>query len=198
MTYSICRTRLVSIAPYSQSKHIDDSEFPPKEKEGKDEYDARVWRARMHVNDEGEVYIPAMALKSALQEAAKYLSMQIPGKGKATYTKHFEAGIMVLEDAPTGVMADKVRAEKLYLHANGQRGSGTRVWRRMPRIDSWTADVDWHILDPIITESVFKKVLSEAGNLIGIGRWRPRNGGIYGRFRCESLQWIENAQSEAA
>jgi len=186
------------MAPYSQSKNIDAEEHPPHEKEGKDEYDSRVWRARMHVDTDGQVVIPAMALKSSLQEAAKYLNMRIPGQGKATYTKHFEAGVLILEDAKTGVLAEDVKSEKLYLHANGVRGSGTRVWRRMPRIDSWEAEVEWHILDPIITEDVFARVLREAGNLIGIGRWRPRNGGIYGRYACEELEWDVQEQEIAA
>jgi hypothetical protein len=38
-----------------------------------------------------------MAFKNCLAEIAKYLSLQIPGKGKTTYTKHFEAGVMVLD-----------------------------------------------------------------------------------------------------
>lgn len=198
MTYAIATTRLISQSPYSQSRNIDETEHPAHEKEGKDEYDARVWRARLHVR-KGEVVIPAMALKSSLAEAAKYLSIRIPGQGKATYTKHFEAGVIILDDIPLGIRADSVKSERLYLHANGVRGSGSRVWRRMPRIDAWEADVEWHILDPIITKDVFERVLREAGNLIGIGRWRPRNGGIYGRFACDDCGWqIVNQDLAAA
>ena len=191
---SIVRTALESLAPYSQSRIIDPLEHPKKEKEGSDDYDARIWRERIHQRD-GEVVIPAMALKNALSEAAKYLSIQIQGKGKATYTKHFEAGVLILDDPRTGIQADAVGAERLYLNADGRRGGSTRVWRRMPRIDSWRADVDWHILDPIITQEVFLRTLREAGNLIGIGRWRPRNNGIYGRFHCTSHSWVQQDET---
>ena len=38
--------------------------------------------------EEGEIVIPAMAFKQALDGVAKRLGDQIPGKGKSTYTKH--------------------------------------------------------------------------------------------------------------
>ena len=32
-------------------------------------------------------------------------------------------------------------------------------------------------------------ILREAGKFIGIGRFRPRNNGYYGRFDVESVDW---------
>jgi len=58
-------------------------------------------------------------------------------------------------------------------------------------IQQWQGDVVFHILDDIITEDIFRQVLEAAGNVIGIGRWRPRNGGLYGRFEIVKLKFIE-------
>jgi hypothetical protein len=36
---------------------------------------------------------------------------------------------------------------------------------------------------------VFLRTLEAAGRFIGIGRFRPRNNGRYGRFAVENLRW---------
>ena len=53
------------------------------------------WRERLHVNSDGYVFIPPMAFKNCISEIAKYRSDKIPGKRNATYTKHFESGVLV-------------------------------------------------------------------------------------------------------
>ena len=83
---------LESISPYSQSRYY---QTPKKEKEGPADYEERTWRDRVHTDRDGNIQIPPMSFKNCLAEAAKFLSVQIPGKGKATYTKHFEAGVLV-------------------------------------------------------------------------------------------------------
>ena len=35
--------------------------------------------------------------------------------------------------------------------------------------------------------TVFEHVLNQMGNIIGVGRFRPRNNGYYGRFVVESI-----------
>jgi hypothetical protein len=177
---------LKSTSPYSQSKHYSD---PKLDREIPRDYEARTWRSRMHVTKDGFVFIPPMAFKNCLSEAAKFWNKQIPGKGKATYTKHFEAGIILLDEVQLSIRAEDVEGEWLFLPSDGQRGGGKRVDKCYPRIDAWSAVVAFQILDEIITEDVFSEVLEVAGSYIGIGRWRPRNNGCYGRFTVESLKW---------
>jgi hypothetical protein len=45
------------------------------------------------------------------------------------------------------------------------------------------------VLDETVTEEVFRNVLEQAGAFIGIGRFRPRNNGFYGRFKVEAIAW---------
>jgi hypothetical protein len=44
-------------------------------------------------------------------------------------------------------------------------------------------------LDETITRDVLERHLIDAGNFIGIGRWRPRMNGLYGRFNAEIINW---------
>lgn len=177
---------LKSTSAYSQSRHYTD---PPKgDRETSKDYEARTWRERLHVKD-GYVFIPPMSFKNCLSEAAKFLGKQIPGKGKSTYTKHFEAGVLVLEGPVLPIKKEDVPGEWLFVPSDGVRGSGKRVDKCFPVIPEWKALVTFYILDEAITEQVFTDHLQEAGRFIGIGRFRPRNNGFYGRFSIEGIEW---------
>lgn len=180
---------LSSVSPYSQSRHVNKDEFPKLDKESANDYEKRSWRERLHVNDEGNVFIPPMAFKNCLAEAAKYLAIQIPGKGKATYTKHVEAGVLVVDPLVLPIKKDEAEGEWLFLPSDGIRGSGKRVDKCYPVIRKWTGAVQFLIFDDTVTREVFEHILSEAGKFIGIGRFRPRNNGFYGRFNVDKVVW---------
>lgn len=178
--------QLHSISPYSQSKAFTTAR---KDKEAPDEFEKRAWRDRIHTDDKGEVFIPPMALKGCLADAAAFLGQKIPGKRNATWTKHFLAGVLVMEGVPLGIKRDDVEGEWLYLNADGKKNSGTRVMRCMPVIREWSGEATFYVLDETITQDAFEYHLREAGNFIGIGRFRPRNGGFYGRFAVDKISW---------
>jgi hypothetical protein len=179
---------LESISPYSQSRFHNTEKL---EKEGHDDYEKRTWRNRLHSNGNGNVFIPPMSFKNCLSECAKYLSQQIPGKGKNTYTKHFEAGVLCMEPLDLPIKAEDVEGEWLHVPSDGVRGGKKRVLKCFPVIPKWSGDISIYILDETITEPVFKYHLEQAGKFIGIGRFRPRNNGFYGRFKVVDIVWGE-------
>ena len=81
---------LKSASPYSQGKYI-------MEKKASDElsheFEERTWRERCQYNEDGFIFIPPMAFANCIKEAAKYMSISVPGQGKAKFTKNFEAGV---------------------------------------------------------------------------------------------------------
>jgi hypothetical protein len=180
---------LKSISPYSQSRYKD-MEFPKREKEQPGDHEDRTWRERLHVNEKGFVFIPPMSFKNCLSEAAKYLAVQIPGKGKTTYTKHFEAGVLVSEPLVLKIKKEDVIGEWYHVPSDGKRGGGKRVLKCFPCIREWQGDVTFYILDDTVTPEAFEYHLKQAGQFIGIGRFRPRNNGFYGRFTVEKIKWI--------
>jgi len=192
----IATVELSSLSPYSQSRFHN---APKANKEADDEYEARTWQERLHVNSEGGVYLPPMALKNCLAEAAKYLSIKIPGKNSATYTKHFEAGVMVVEPMTlysqdkSPIIKTAVRGDWIFTPSDGVKGGGKRVMKCYPVIDSWSGTAEFLILDDIISQSIFRQHLEQAGSLIGVGRFRARNGGYYGRFKIDKLTWNDMA-----
>lgn len=184
----IATATLRSVAPYSQSRYHD---VPKLDKENPEDYEMRTWRDRLSSTEDGRVFIPPMAFKKSLETAARFLSMQIKGRGKATYTKHFKAGVLVTDGLVLPVKKEEVAGEVFFVPADGKAGGGKRVKRKFPVIHDWSGGVTFYILDETITPDVFEAHLKEAGNFIGIGRFRPENGGFYGRYAVDNVVWSE-------
>lgn len=183
-----CLARLRSASPYSQSKSYE--RFIPKlDKEQANDYETRTWREKCHTDDKGYLFIPGMSLKMSLDAAAKFLGNKIPGKRNSTYTKHFVAGVLVLENGPLAVKKDEVEPEWLFVNADGVRGSGKRVWKCFPLVREWETTVTFYVADETITKEVLEVHLAEAGKFIGIGRFRPERGGFKGRFEVAGTEW---------
>lgn len=179
---------LVSVSPYSQSRQHSE---PRKDKETWEDYEKRTWREKCTTNDEGEIVIPAMAFKQALDAVAKRLGDQIPGKGKSTYTKHFVGGVICESDVPLGVRKEDVPSITINANADGVRGSGKRVQRTFPQVAKWSGVARFIILDDTVTKPVFERFFTESGRFIGIGRFRPEKGGLNGRYRATDFKWSE-------
>jgi hypothetical protein len=69
------------------------------------------------------------------------------------------------------------------------RGSGKRVKRTFPVVPKWEGAVVFAILDETITRTVFEEHIKAVGMLVGVGRFRPENGGMNGRFEVVSIDW---------
>lgn len=187
----ICTAALKSATPYSASREHG---TPKLEKETHDVYDIRTWRERLHFDEDEHAFIPGMAFKQALDKAVSMLGIQIPGRGKATYTKHFLAGCIVESDVHLSqggkpIMKGDAQMQRIYANADGKRGSGKRVFRHYPVIPQWEGAARFVLLDEQITKDVFERCLQECGRYVGVGRWRAEVGGMNGRFSVTKFAW---------
>jgi hypothetical protein len=178
--------KLTSTTPMAQGKYHS---APKLERELPKDYEARTWKEKLHYDGDDIVYVSPMAIKNCLSETAKFLGRQIPGKGKSTYTKHFEAGIMIPGPMTLGIKRDDVTALWLFVPASGVRGDGKRVEKCFPVIHKWTGSVEAYITDEIITRDVFQDHFDASGKFIGLGSLRIRNNGIFGGFTAEVESW---------
>lgn len=184
----ICKIHFEGTAPYSQSfRH----ETPKLAKETDDDYDVRTWREKSHVTDDGRIFIPAMAFKQALDGASKMVGGKIPGRGQATYAKLFVTGVAFFDDVVLGVLKADVGSVRINANSNGIRGAGSRVWRRFPVVpaNDFKGVAVAQVLDDSIPDEVFERVVRHAGIAQGVGRFRPENGGMYGRFSVTQFEW---------
>jgi hypothetical protein len=176
---------LESMAPYSQSRKHD---LPKLKGELPDAYELRTWRDHLTVKD-NSVVIPQFALHQCIVSAARYSKRQISGQGRSTWTAKFTSGIVLFNDIMLNIDPETVGSIDINAHVNGTRGSGKRVTRRFPIITAWKATFDLCVLDPIVTQDVLTEMLEIAGLFIGIGRYRPENGGSNGRFQPTRIVW---------
>ena len=196
MEASIATVTLIGLTPMTQSRQ---HETPKLEGENSNDYDARTWRNKLNVSEDGtSIVIPAHGVHQCIAAAAKYSKRQIPGQGKATWTAKFTSGIMLMDNPRLEIAPQSVSSITISANADGLRGSGKRVPRRFPVIPSgWSTTFDIFILDPIITEQVFREMVELAGMFIGLGQFRPQNGGTNGRFKIGDLAWQDNRQIAA-
>jgi hypothetical protein len=184
---------LSGVSSYSQGRKVQSERTQQQDFK---KFEEATWRERMHVDGSGNVFIPPMAFKNCLSDAAKFLSMRVPGKGQKTYGGIIDSGVMVVEPATIighdgkPVKAATVPGEWLFVPSDGKRGGGSRVDKCFPVIrEGWNVTVNFILMNDMITDDIFKLHLESAGKFIGLGRFRPKNGGYYGRFVISELKW---------
>lgn len=175
---------LQSQTKYQQSAPVG---LPKLDRETADAYEERTWIERGHWSSNGYGFIPPQAFKIGLTSAAKFMGMQIPGKGKSTYTKHFQSGIMISEPIALQHTRETVEKVRLFVPSDGVAGSGKRVWKIFPVFPEWHGDLQITVLDEIITGKVLAQTIEGMGKFIGIGAFRPQSGGDFGRFDLKRL-----------
>jgi len=179
--------QIESASPISYSKYHG---VPLNDRETHEQHEKRTWREKALVNKGGVAEISAMAFKFALCSAAKYLGLQIPGKGKRTYSKIFDSAILITDNVSIGINKEDLEANWVHVNSDGKRGSGSRVMRCFPTAREWNGVLKLYVLDDAITEAILKQHLEAAGMFIGVGQFRVERGGTNGRFKIVSLKVI--------
>lgn len=183
MYRAICEIK--GIAPYSQSRKHDE-EF--LEGESHDAYEKRTWRSKCNSDENGIVFVPAMAFKQALDAAAKRLAIPDPDNKRATLTKYFTSDVICEGNMSLGIHKDDMPSVTISANSDGVRGSGKRVPRTFPQIPNWGGKVSFLVMDEKVGKDIFERVLRAAGRSVGIGQFRPEKGGLNGRFDVVSIK----------
>jgi len=156
-----------------------------------DTYEERTWREGLHVDENENVILPTIWFVKSIAEAAKMLSEQVPGKGKATYTKHFTRGIIISSpDIVLPYKKDTLPSKRIHVPSDGRPGGSKRVFRYFGCVSKWTGTVEYEIFDPVITEDVFLRTLNAAGAFIGIGSMRRQSGGMNGVYCVKDCKFV--------
>lgn len=181
----IAHVTIKGITPYTASRYLTE---PKLSGESVDDYDKRVWRAKM-LDHEGIAHIPGFGFSMATMTASKRLG-RIPGKGQATWYPRFMSGIATLEDLNLGVKVSDLESIVVFVNPQGMRGGGKRVPKCFPIIQpGWEAIALVQILDPEIPEDMFRKAVDLAGKFVGLGQYRVERGGTNGRFIVTEFRW---------
>jgi hypothetical protein len=140
---------LKSTSPISFGRYYA-QDVPKKDKESAVDYEERTWHNRLHVAEDGRVFIPPFAFKNCLDSAAKYLGQQIPGRGKARYSKHFVSGVLVMDPLILPLKKAEVKGEWRHVPADGMPGGPKRVMKCFPVVPKWEGTVQIQVLDDTV------------------------------------------------
>jgi hypothetical protein len=130
-----------------------------------------------------------MAFKQAMDAAAQRLSISDPDNKKAKFTKYFVSDVMCEESMPTGVKKSEMKPQHINADVKGKRGGSSRVPRIVPQTWEWGGVVGFVVMEEKIKPEIFEKVLKAMGRSIGVGQFRPQNGGLNGRFEIVSVKY---------
>lgn len=182
--------KIRGITAYSASRPVD---IEKNKGEGHEEYDRRIWREKAHFDATGEVYIPGVCFKLALDEVASMLNEKIKGKGNQTYGKIVSTATVAMSDMFIGVKKDDLQSIQIYANLDGKRGGSTRGNRLFPIVPTWEGEVEFTIFNDELPQEVFERYMKQAGLLIGVGRGRPgmKCPAGNGRFAPVSFTWAE-------
>lgn len=128
-----------------------------------------------------ELYLPSEWLfQSLLKAAGEYT---VSGRGKKTY-KDYIKSVIIIEPDQIGLGTKKYQADSRPVVI---RATGGRIMRHRPHLPKWKAKFNIVILDEdMLDQETLQMILTRAGQIVGIGDYRPR----YGRFLVESFKAV--------
>lgn len=134
-------------------------------------------QAAMYVTENGEPGIPILAFKSALISAAhKDLGLEKTLVRKSMFFPCADVNKVVPMDTDEPICReDFVRI--------GQKQTDLRY---RPEFKEWRVRIVCEIDAQALTEQDVVNLVNRAGFGVGIGEWRPENGGEYGRFAIDT------------
>ena len=124
--------------------------------------------------DTKELYIPAVAIRQSLVNAATYSK----GKGRASLQKPVAACVLVTpERASLGVKKYTVDSRAVVISAT--KG---RIIRHRPRLDTWKVSFTIEYDTDLLSATEVRQVVDDAGKRVGLLDFRPEKKGYFGRF----------------
>jgi hypothetical protein len=171
---------------------------------GDDRSPAWSWQTYLY-SDAKAVVMPQECIMAAL----RFAGAKIAGKGKTTFKALSQSGIVISSDhckftqndQPV-MLADlsRFKNEPFSVHARTVRDMGFELLvkraavgaskhvRVRPKFDAWKVSGQLETLDAAINGDVINQLFEIAGNLAGLGDWRPsapKKPGPYGMFKSK-------------
>lgn len=134
------------------------------------------WRGGLWT-DSGRPCIPAEAIEAALVAAARTRKL---GK-RAQAALMCPANALLVYDGPKDL--DSLWGDKRFRLRAPVQVSQRRFMRTRPRFPEWSAEIVVEYLPTVLNEEAVCEMVRIAGDLVGLGDWRPR----FGRFAAEFI-----------
>lgn len=127
------------------------------------------------VDSTARVILPAMSIEAMVTAGGKKLKMGNQVKSGIIV----EADARLIYDGPDSIAA--LYSGGKHIHRVAARVGTARVMRTRPIFRVWSAKISVTHDETVIDEPEVFQILKTAGQLVGVGDWRPR----FGRFTVE-------------
>lgn len=144
-----------------------------------------------YINKDGQHWFPGAAIGRLLREAGSNHKL----KGSRKSAKFVvPAAVLVLDDmivlrngdGVTPIKGDGFEVDSRPVVIPATKG---RVMRHRPRHDCWSASFNVRINETILPIDFVQQLLTDGGQQIGVGDFRPEKGGPFGTFMV--VEWKE-------
>lgn len=180
------------ITPYLQHR-MDDSTLEAWEKNRKfiverpDIANADATRAEFHsYQDEKGFYMPADHLRGAFIDGGGMVKSKVGNAKKSM--KNIVAGMFFMGE-------EKIRLPKTYVidkRSAVNKNNKARVIVIRPKWEQWNVGFTLDVDNDTLTDETVKEIITCSGQYIGIGSFRPKCNGMFGRFKVTKFERIKN------
>ena len=142
-------------------------------------------------NPKKELYFPGAAIGRLLREAGGSHKL----KGTRKSAKYLvPAAVLVLDDCIVFRDLENKALTEFEVDSRPVTIPATkgRIMRHRARLDKWRATFSLRLNAVVLPPSLIHKMLTDGGEQIGIGDFRPEKGGPFGVFRV--LAWTERVE----
>lgn len=138
------------------------------------------WKAGMYHDSETGPYLPGRMVKAALIRAAT----------KTKEGPKVRSGLIILNDknrleytGPRDI--DKLWKDGKYVDMRSVVVQRARTMRCRPVFHDWACTVTVAYDESVLDKADILRFFDTAGQLVGVGDYRPENGGDFGRFDAQ-------------
>jgi hypothetical protein len=182
------KVKIKGLTPYMQHR-MDDQKLEQWEKkrgpihERPEVAHEDAVRAEYHCyrNTDGDCFIPADQIRGSLIGAGSYVKSKVGGRSKSM--KIIVAAMFMV--TPEAILLPDYDAIDKRSAVN--RNIKGRVICIRPKWTNWEAEFTLSVYEDSVTKETITQLFEYAGNLVGIGSFRPTNSGLFGRFELVSL-----------
>jgi hypothetical protein len=133
------------------------------------EYRAAAYRNR-DSNSNAFFHMPTGAFHKAIGQAA----IDIPGQAKS---------VMLRLTSISSINVDLFGIPTLHISMTRSGGmNAVPDMRTRPCFREWACVVSFEVVSTLVSQRQITLLLGAAGNICGVGDWRPQKGGSYGKF----------------
>lgn len=130
------------------------------------------FQAGLYLDASGtKVIVPGRVLEAAIAEGAKKVK-----EGKSALAALFVDSDMALEYAGGPLTPDELAKSDKHRLTVGVRVSQARVMRTRPYFEDWSGTFRLSFDDSLANPEQVHTWITRAGELVGLGDWRPRHG----------------------